>query len=420
VFGARWATILLLVTGWIWPAPVAAHQGCRQPLPIIVDVLVVGNSATSEQTLLALLPRRPPSRYSLAEIGELERRLNNLGIFDAVGVECSGRNLMITVREKWTLVPELDFASGQTLEDSYALVGITEYNLLGTGNQLGLSLYREQRGFGFTAAFAEHEYRRHAWALESELSFGTATLRFEDGGKWETTSLALELSMRSPPWLHEYFNYVAGLDISSETVHAVVRAVPPPSSQVLQSFMGFSWDAYQWHDLVPSGIRANVWLSIGGLFGGAQPQPRHTAELSLQAALPLGWSTALLTRLNAAVGTRGNVNYGFLLGSVDGVRGLLDSFYFNWAQAFSNLELRKSFDLPGRWALQAVLFGDSAVFEPMNEAGDRGSVTTAMALGAGARVVPTWISNIVLRLDVARVIKPEPAWFAQIGLNQYF
>jgi hypothetical protein len=419
LFGLRWA-VLLALAGWTWSQTAAAHQGCRAPHTAIVEVAVSGNSATSEETLLALLPRRPPGRYTPLELDEFERRLKNLGIFDQLAVECLDGALRIAVREKWTLVPELDFATGQTLEDSYALVGVTEYNLLGTGHQLSLNAYREQRGFGVTAAFAEHDYQRNRWALSSEISFGTETLRFGEAGEWQTTGLALELSMRSPPWIHEYFNYTAGLDVSSQTVHSARRAVPPPSSQVLQSFMGFSWDAYEWHDLVPAGLRAEIWLSIGGLFGVEPPLARHTAEFSLQAAVGLGWGAVLLSRLNAAVGTRGNVNYGFLLGSVDGVRGLEDSYYFNWAQAFSNLELRQSFELLRRWAVQGVLFVDAAAFEPMNEAGGRAAPVTALALGCGARVVPTWISSIVLRLDGSRVLAPEPAWFLQFGLNQYF
>jgi hypothetical protein len=127
-----------------------------------------------------------------------------------------------------------------------------------------------------------------------------------------------------------------------------------------------------------------------------------------------------VSRAEAAVGTRGNVNYGFLLGSVDGVRGLRDSFYLNWVHAFANVELRQSFLLRARWALQGVLFADAALFEPMDAEGRRGRSDAALALGAGVRLLPTWLSSVVLRLDASRLIAPEPAWFTQLGLNQYF
>jgi len=38
----------------------------------------------------------------------------------------------------------------------------------------------------------------------------------------------------------------------------------------------------------------------------------------------------------------------------------------------------------------------------------------------GIAVVPTWLSNIVPRLDVSRLIAPEPSWFVQVGIHQYF
>lgn len=400
-----------------WSAPAAAERPCGRPVQVVDQVRLQGNSRTADATLLALLPRRAPARYSAEELADFERRLNNLGIFDHVGVSCEGAELRVSVREKWTLVPEIDFASGQTFEDSYLLLGATEYNLLGTANQLGLNVYREQRGFGFGLVFSEHEYKRRGWALYSELAVGTAAVRLPEGGGWRTTSTNLQMYLRSPPWLHEYFTYVAGVYGSYDSVRG---GLGPASTQLVQSFMGFSWDGYEWHDLVPRGLRASLWLSVGGSFGGGPPEPRHSAELSIDVALPLGPSTVLSHRMRAIATTRGNVNYGFLLGSVGGVRGLLDAYYFNWLHAVSNWELRQSLRLGGRWAVQGVAFVDAAAFEPLDAAGGRTRAETALSVGGGARLVPTWLSTLVLRLDVARALAPRAAWFAQVGLNQYF
>ena len=401
-------------------APARALEGCPAPLVHIEQVALQGLSATREDTLLELLPRPAPSRYTPLELAELERRLNNLGIFDAVTVACEGSTLRIAVREKWTLVPEVDFQSGKTLADSYAMLGVTEYNFLGTAHQLALSAYREQRGFGVTVAFDQHNYQRHGWSLGTELSLSSVELRFEDDSGWRTTSVTLELSARSPPVFHEYFNTIAGFYASSESVYEVKDTAPPPSTQVVQSFLGLSWDAYSWHDLVPSGVSASAWVSIGGLFGQETPLPRHNLELLFLGAVPLSSSLVLITRVEGALGTRGNANYSFLLGSVNGVRGLPDATYFTWAQLLANSELRQAIRLGERWALQGVLFSDAALFEQIDAEGGRGPAGSALSVGMGARVVPTWISSLVLRLDGARLIQPEPAWFAQVGLNQYF
>jgi hypothetical protein len=404
----------------LWSAPARALEHCepvRQPLD---GVRLEGLSATAADTVTDLLPRSPPAIYARQELGEFERRLGNLGIFDAVAVDCEGRVLRVVVREKWTLVPEVDFATGKTLTDTYALLGVTEYNLFGTANQLSISAYREQRGFGIGIGFDEHDYKRRGWSLAADLSIATAALRFEGGGSWRTASAGIEVMARSPPLLHEYFNYIAGFYASNESVYRVRAVAAPPSSRLAQSFMGFSWDSYEWNDLVPSGLQTSAWLIIGGIAGGGTPKPRHGAEYLLLAALPLAQRTVLMLRLESAIGTRGNVNYSYSLGSVAGVRGLRDATYFTWAQAFSNLELRQSFPLWPRWALQLVGFSDAAAFEQLTADGRRGDRKLALSLGLGARVIPTWISSIVFRFDASRLLEPETAWFAQFGLAQYF
>jgi outer membrane protein assembly factor BamA len=398
--------------------PAHALEGCDSA-QYVADVELEGFEATATATVQKLFPRSWPSSFTAFELAEVERRLNNLGIFDAVRVVCRGPALSITVREKWTLVPSVEFSTGKTLADTYALLGVTEYNFLGSANQLALSVSYQQRGFGATVGFNEHDYQRHGWSLGSELSVATAAYRFEADEGWRTTSVTLELSGRSPP-IADYFNYVAGFYGSNETVHEVDAGVPPPSTYVLQSFMGFTFDAYAWHDLVPSGVQASLWFSIGGLFGETPAQPRHTAEAYLRGALPLGGRAVVVGRVEGVLGTRGNANYGYPLGSVGGVRGLPDAVYVNWAQVLANLELRQSFQPWERWALQVVGFADAAAFEGMTAQGGRGAQNAALSLGLGARVVPTWITSVVLRLDAARLLAPEPAWFIQLGLNQYF
>ena len=103
----------------------------------------------------------------------------------------------------------------------------------------------------------------------------------------------------------------------------------------------------------------------------------------VRAAWPLGNHGALLVRASAELGTRGNVNYGMLLGSVDGVRGLSDAQYFNWVQVLSNVELRQSLRLGERWALQGVLFSDAAAFEQMTATGGRGEQNAALSRLSG-------------------------------------
>jgi len=47
---------------------------------------------------------------------------------------------------------------------------------------------------------------------------------------------------------------------------------------------------------------------------------------------------------------------------------------------------------------------------------DRGAVN----VGAGFRIVPTFLSNTLLRIDFAQLFAPSPNSLIQIGITQYF
>lgn len=406
-----WAFRALLAVSFAAP-PVGASAA------VVERVVVRGAVRTRETTLLELLPRRPPSTYSAAELGEFERRVNNLAIFDRVEVTHEGSDLVVAVREKWTLIPSVEFASGSSFEDHRALLGVTEFNFLGTGDQVGLAFSREQRGWGITAGFGQHPYRRGRWTVGGEASYSTAGLRFEDGSSWRVRYVGGTLWFNSPPWLHEHLSYKVGVWGSSETVSDVVGE-GSPSGIGFGTLMTFTWDAYQWHDLVPRGFVASTSLG-SGFMADPTPSPRDNAELSLVGAVPL-WPFALFTfRDVSSVVTRGNANGADLLGSVDGVRGLEDAYYRTWLSSYANLELRQALPFGSRWAIQGVVFADGALFEQLTSDGGRGARGRAFSLGAGARLIPTWLAGILLRVDAARLLLPERRWFVQVGLGQYF
>src|SRR5262245_46301577 len=108
---------------------VAAPSSAQDALSTCMEVR--GIKRTLATTLTDLLPREPPATYSDRELRELERRIGNLEIFDSVEVTRDGPCLTITVREKWTIIPEFDLATGTSWVDTYVMLGVTEYNFLG-------------------------------------------------------------------------------------------------------------------------------------------------------------------------------------------------------------------------------------------------------------------------------------------------
>ena len=411
---------LALVTACLLTHSADAQLGASH---FIERVELTGIESTRASTLLELLPRPAPAAYSDAELSEVERRIANLEIFDDVSVQRKPPVLRIKVREKWTLTPSFDLAGGESLADVYVFLGLTEYNLFGSASALAGSIYRERRGFGFSTGYWEHVYRRDRWSWAAEASYSTSGLFFMEGARedsWYTATAVASVWTTSTPVITDHLRYELGFVYKHEKVEDVIGAVRPPDGHMFGGSMLFTWDAYRWEDLTPIGWSATVDVLPGFFFGPHVPQSRHQADVKLKGALRLAQGLGLLARLEGGVTTRGNANHSLLIGSLRGVRGLPDSFYFNWLQLYLNVELRHAVRLAPRWALQGVLFADGGAFEGITATGARGEANVALSTGVGLRLIPTWLSGLVLRFDVGRVYTPEPAYFYQYGLSQYF
>lgn len=402
-------------------AALLSAAGARARSDGLSSVEIVGLEHTRASTLLELLPRPAPALYTDDELRELERRIANISIFDEVAVtrEAAGR-VQIRVREKWTLVPSFDLARGTTLEDTYLFAGATEYNVLGSGSMLGVSVYHERRGFGFNISFQEHVYRRNRWSFGGDLSYGTSELRFPGERAWTSQLAQLYVWTDSTPVLTDRARYEVGAFYKHEAFSEITGDVRPPNGHTIGTSMMFAYDAYQWNDLTPSGYSASLDVQLGVFTGPRIPQLRPRAQLMLTGALRFGRNSVLMARVNAATTGRGNANHSLLLGSVEGVRGVEDALYFNWIQAYANVELRHALRILPRWALQGVVFVDAGALERIDAYGGRGQAVAALSGGIGVRVVPTWLYGVVLRFDVARLIAPDSSFFYQYGLSQYF
>ncbi|HRB82185.1 MAG TPA: hypothetical protein PK614_07975 [Nitrospira sp.] len=180
-----------------------------------------------------------------------------------------------------------------------------------------------------------------------------------------------------------------------------------------------TWDRYHWHDLVPSGYRIALELRPGYFLGANQP--RHEARLRYLQGIPLTPMTVLMINTVAeAVNNSRNPNHSVLMGSIAGVRGLSDNLYRNRAQTYMNLEFRHAIQVAPRWALQGVLFSDFGAFQPFTEDGSQRDWIGTVNVGAGIRVVPTFLANTLLRVDFAQLLSPSPNSLIQVGITQYF
>ena len=395
------------------------ERACAQER-FVQRVEVSGILRTREATLLDLLPRSPPALYAVGEIEEFERRISNLEIFDSVSVRVDESVLRVEVCEKWSLIPEFDLATGTSFQDTYVMLGLTEYNFLGLAASLGLSVYHEQRGWGFYLIYQEHVYRRKRWAFGGETSYETAEYRFRDGASWVMAQGLGSLWTTSPPLGSDHLRLELGMTYMHQKPHEVMAEVRPSDGHVLAGAITFTVDDYVWHDLAPRGFLLNLTFRPGLFVEASGVQQRLRGDLEGVASLRLSRYTALMTRIVGGIVNLGNANNSLLIGSAEGVRGLEDAWYFTWAQTFANVELRQAIPLGGRWALQAVLFADTGVFERIDSHGQRDLAHFAFSGGGGIRIVPTWLSGLVPRFDVARLMTPTRTVFYQFGVSQYF
>jgi hypothetical protein len=428
----RTAMAAALICGSGSGATASEHLPPIEPTLLLETLELEGAERTRRPTIAALLPRPLPARLSRSELDEFERRLRNLAIFDDVSVATEGDRLSVRVREKLTLTPAFDLATGRTLADTYIAIGAVEHNVLGRAAALELWASWEERGPNGGLALREHPYAPGRWALTAEVYYTAAALRFEEPAlsSWERRWLGVEASLSPPLYYGLPARLAGGLFYVREQIAETetarhprdsVRAwegAPGGSRHWIGALLLLERDRYTWDDLAPRGYRLTLEIVPGLML--PKRRARHSAHFQALTAIALGDRSALLARGRLEGSSRGDANHSLLLGSQEGVRGLADPFHRSWAQAFANIELRTALRFVARWALQGVLFADAAIFQPIGPDGRSLSPGHAVGVGAGARLLPTALTELVLRLDLARLLLPAPSWFLQLGASQYF
>lgn len=398
-----------------------AANGMAEGETVWIDAVhIEGLIHTKPETILRLLPRSSPAEYTRAEVEEFERRVRNLSLFDHVQITREGPMVTVAVQEKVTLAPILNFTSGSSLKDLNATAGLVEYNLFGTGTHLGGQFNYSQRGPNVEVWLSQHAYEPKRWAKEIKGSYHANGIRFADStSNWTRNRIGGEVELKGPYWYGSPLRYEVVLKVYRELIDDEKGGQRPPDGYYVGLIPEVMWDKYHWHDLVPSGYRIGLELRPGFFFGANQQ--RHEAQLSYLQGIPLGSTSVLMIHSIAeAVNNSGNPNHSVLIGSIAGVRGLSDNLYRNRAQAYTNLELRHAVQVAPRWAIQGVLFSDFGTFQSFTEDGKVQDWRGTVNIGAGVRIVPTFLSHTLLRVDVAHLFSPSQNSLIQFGITQYF
>jgi hypothetical protein len=382
---------------------------------------VTGLGRTQESLVRDLMPRPVPACFSEDDLAEFQRRLWDTSIFDDVTVKASGGVLRVGVREKWTLIPGFDFSSAQTLRDSSFALSLTEGNMLGRATSLFGSLAWVQRGINAEILWSENEYLAQRYSFEASVFYISSEVVFAGGDEWKRARLGAAFGLRpkygySAPVRLVWTAKVYREQSDGEFPHSVQR-----SGVYASAGARLTWDEYEWNDLTPHGYKVSTELYPGLFAGEKRLRGRHEFNSDFVVATALGEKTALLGRIAVDAVSPGDPNHAVILGTADGVRGLPDNLFRNAAHVYGNLELRHALELTKRLFVQGALFADAATYTQMDLQGQVQPIRGAIGVGGGLRLVPTFLSGIVPRLDAGAVLferKPEP--FIRFGAAQFF
>jgi hypothetical protein len=412
-------------------APILLAALAAAPAPCDATRLEThGFSRTDLAVLDEVLPRKVPACFDEAELAEFERRLWSLGIFDDVKISCGEGALSVTVREKWTLIPSVDFSTAAAAEDRFYAVALVESNVAGRAAECGFYGAYFERALSGEVWCSQHQLMSRGFAFEMNAHHVGSGFVFDDEAfTWERRRSGGRAGIRLPfpyetAWrfsMHpqSYYERIDGDAPAEMNDHGWYGGV---GLRVVR-------DAYEWHDLAPRGLRLGLEVTPALFFGDAERLGRHSVTAQMLAAFHFGERTGVVTNLVGEAVNPGDPNHSFLLGSISswrgsfgtvgGLRGLPDNRNRDAWHVFSNIEFRHSLSITSRLYLQGALFTDGGVYRRMNSKGHVLDVEPGWSTGAGIRLLPTFLAGVILRLDAGRLFLPEPAWFTQFALSQY-
>ncbi len=443
--------LLSLLLALLWAAPSSAEPSAREVKKaraaeaFRIDAIVVdGLFLTKPNVVTRELLFGEGEVATRRQIEDSVQRLRNLGIFRIAEYELLDRRiplpdgtlpsaneehrvLLITVDERWTLIPFGTFAAGG---GTFSLTtGLYDINLLGRYIQLG-GQYQHFAGTNSFALWAEDPR-----FLGRRLSLGGSFVQsnrinvfYADSGEREGAHLRLRqsggvsLNVEWLPWLRSgislgYVNdeYSTQL-LSPELVELELARGLPEQAQYAR--IGLSTTLGR--------LDANSFLRSGASLGWAVAASKAGVLSNLDYVddvLQAIWFAVLPFRSNVGVRlgightTSSRPEYDFFVGGFNILRGFLHRRYHGTHYWYGNAELRIP-SIDTRWlVLQHVGFLDAAgvgsSFDVLGE-------IDGMSGGAGLRILSPKIFSLVARIDYAWSIIGDGRSALSFGAGQFF
>ncbi len=288
---------VVLVAYGAAPFPVRSDEPVFEPAPLR-RIEVEGLRRTRETVVRDVIALQPGDIVTAAQVEIVEDDIVDTDLFADVSVitrrppEAPGEvDLLITVREKWTLIPLPFFATdGSSFSGGLVLL---ESNLLGRNKQLITAAFAGSDGFRGFFAYADPSIRGGSWTGRASAATGDSerTNELPDGSRLRRftirrTSVAGGLGYR----FSRAFRIDTGLRATTRDVNdfrAGIDDRPPEDGVFLEPNLTFRYDGSR-----PRGV-----LRVG-------PDVQGTSRLVLHGGDPgtdMGWEVTVQAGLSIPV-----------------------------------------------------------------------------------------------------------------------
>lgn len=401
----------------------------------IVRVEVYGNEVTQESTILNEVAGVLGEELEPGQLQQLRQALYNLRIFSLVEVSAKPCNpgicLVISVEEKWTLIPIFKLGSGGGR--TKVTVGAYDVNVFGEylefggqleksgGDSSGVFWFRNPRLFG-----GKSEVFLSLWDIELDREiFAGAGLEEEKVGllmqtrklfsfEWSSQVLrTLRLGLKGDYTQDGSKELEKLAEGESEPIFFNSR-LGLTDTLLLSVFAEIGNVDYENH--IIDGLKALLLFeksqcseSVEGTISGARA--------TLQGFTTLGRTYTLASRLEYAQRSTNLPNHYFFLGGLESVRGFNATRFYGNRYQLLNTEFRDAFYQSPLIVLQYSFFADALKFG-MNDT--ELDTNLARSWGIGFRAMAPTVYRLVVRMDYAFEVDKELDAPLSFGIQQFF
>ena len=401
---------------------------------IYIDkITIVGNTRTKDEVIRRELRMRDGDPYNVTQINRSKQRLQNLGFFDKIDFHTKriGNSdkidLEIEVKEKKT--GELNFGIGySTVDKATANIGLKERNLMGTGQELGVSVQRSKYSFSGDINYTKPYFIGRAIDVSADLfkyeSDKRNTLVYNQSSNGFTLSGGYAIT--------EFLNHQVRYSLSTQTI-SNVSDTASLSIQTLQgSFVSstvgqsFTYDKRDNKTDPRNGYYISLSQDFSGI-GGDVKNLKHTGSAGYYTpTFSDDYILKFLVRGGVIDGVGQDVrsNYAFFLGGNNfrgfeyaglGPRTKVNGTAVGGNAIGGNIyyvataEFRFPLGLPKELGINGILFSDNGTLKKVDsinrkgtDVADSGSIRSTYGLSLA------WSSPMgPIRFDFSRIAKKE-------------